>query len=411
MERRGYVWDSPHASIGVVTTLSPDQVDKEWVPGSPLFARDLRRAKVLHASRRLHRPTRHVEILSSPRDAQRVARDLQRARRPLAADIETDASGGIACLGFADQSDRAFVFTQAVLGKCRELLGDKNVTTIWHNAFFDCYVLRKAGFEIGGKVEDTMLKWHSMHPELAGAREDAKRRRTSKALKFLASIYTLDAWWKDYEYQFEEDRYILNGRDCAITFDIWEQMEPEVEALGVREVYERACGLIMPFTTAHLRGMQVDEGLRQRRIAAIEERLGGFNARLNGIVEPLLEERLNGERRLFEQIEGVCPCCRHASKKQQACWGCAGFEKAPSKAELVARGGDPKAKKDALEAEMLSVCKVCEGTARKESLAYNPNSPEQTKVVLYDLLKLPKRYSNGKPTTDEQALKSLRALV
>jgi uracil-DNA glycosylase len=45
---RGYAWESPHARIGVLTTVSLDAIDKEWVPWSPLFARDLTKAKEMY---------------------------------------------------------------------------------------------------------------------------------------------------------------------------------------------------------------------------------------------------------------------------------------------------------------------------------------------------------------------------
>jgi hypothetical protein len=413
MERRGYVWDSPHASIGVVSTLSPGMVDKEWVPGSPLFLRDLARAKALHDARHLRRPTRTVEIVSSPRDARAALESLRRDGR-IGCDIENFEDGRIACVGFAGRADRAYVFTPAVLDECRPLLESLRVTLVFHNGFYDCYVLAREGFPVRAQVYDTMLGWHSMYPELAGSKEDGKRRRTSKALKFLASIYTLDPWWKDYEFASEEERYILNGRDCCVTKDIDAQMQPQIDAMGVRDVYERACRTVHAFTFAHLRGLKVNESLRRERIAQIEERLAGFSERLNGIVVPLLEERgdkLNGTRHLFEQIEGVCPCCRHAANKQRACWSCAGFDKAPSKADLVARGGDAKASKAELERILLAPCSRCAGLPRKEWLEFNPDSPPQKLAVMHDLLGLPKRYKDGKPTTEEAALKNLLSTV
>jgi hypothetical protein len=413
MERRGYVWDSPHASIGVVSTLSPGMVDKEWVPGSPLFLRDLARAKALHDARHLRRPTRTVEIVSSPRDARAALESLRRDGR-IGCDIENFEDGRIACVGFAGRADRAYVFTPKVLDECRPLLESLRVTLVFHNGFYDCYVLAREGYPVRAKVADTMLGWHSMYPELAGSKEDGKRRRTSKALKFLSSIYTLDPWWKDYEFASEEERYVLNGRDCCVTKDIDAQMQPQIDAMGVRDVYERACRTVHAFTFAHLRGLKVNEPLRKERISQIEERLAGFSERLNGIVVPLLEERsekLADKRALFEQQDGVCPCCRHAAKKQRACWTCAGFDKAPSKADLVARGGDAGTNKADLEARLLGVCQVCGGRERKEWLEFNLNSPQQKQVVLYDVWKMPKRYNDGTPTTDEGALKSLLGMV
>jgi DNA polymerase I-like protein with 3'-5' exonuclease and polymerase domains len=66
------------------------------------------------------------------------------------------------------------------------------------------------------------------------------------------------------------------------------------------------------------------------------------------------------------------------------------------------------------ESYVLDVCKVCGGAPRETRWAFNANSPDQMKILLYDILKLPKRFSrNGKGqstlTVDEQALKGLLA--
>ena len=57
-------------------------------------------------------------------------------------------------------------------------------------------------------------------------------------------------------------------------------------------------------------------------------------------------------------------------------------------------------------------CKVCAGALRETRRVVNLNSPEQVKIVLYELLRLPKRYTkNAKGesvlVSDENALKGL----
>ena len=58
-----------------------------------------------------------------------------------------------------------------------------------------------------------------------------------------------------------------------------------------------------------------------------------------------------------------CKCCNNGKKKQQRCWSCAGFSKAPSKAELVAHTiFDAKAgTKEHFEQLCLNRCQVCKG--------------------------------------------------
>jgi len=132
---------------------------------------------------------------------------------------------------------------------------------------------------------------------------------------------------------------------------------------------------------------------------------------MNELVLPLIErERERIDLTLFEEEDPTCKCCRHGKKKQMACWGCAGFEKAPSKAKMIEKipGNTVGYTKTVLEAVLLSTCRVCEGKPRETRLRYNPNSGAQNKVVLYDVLKLPKKTKDGgKLTTDEQAIRSI----
>jgi len=73
---------------------------------------------------------------------------------------------------------------------------------------------------------------NSLQPELAGAEDKARKkkkggfsRRTQKSLAFLASVFTRESWWKDYDFHNTTDRYILCGKDCCVTLECAEKME------------------------------------------------------------------------------------------------------------------------------------------------------------------------------------------
>ncbi len=134
---------------------------------------------------------------------------------------------------------------------------------------------------------------------------------------------------------------------------------------------------------------------------------------------PLLEreEELLREMKvlhMFQETDPTCPCCGHGKRKQMACWACAGFSKAPSKAEMLKRfrlPPDLKVSKKSLE-KNLPICHVCGGAPRETRWSFNANSDTQMKILLYDVLKLPKRLkrnNKGKSvlTVDEKALKGL----
>jgi len=315
----------------------------------------------------------------------------------ISCDIETNwpRENTLACIGFAVSPHQAYVIPASDMDSVRTLCAHP-VPKIWANGKFDlAFLKQECGIEVQGEVHDVMAQWFALYPEIAGAKEDRKKRgMTRKSLSFLASIFTYDEYWKGvYENEYEFFQY--NGKDCCITFDIWEHQNKLLKQMGVQGVYEHICGLIWPCVDMLLRGMEVDEELRKERLAALVEKGESIRGEVKLLVEPLLE-KWRGDKRLFEQQEGVCECCRHASKKQAKCWGCAGFEKAPSKGELLEKfGAELKGTKAELEKSLLEECKVCGGKERREWIEWNPGSHEQNKIVLYKVLRLPPRTRQG----------------
>jgi uracil-DNA glycosylase family 4 len=411
-ERRGYVFDGPFGPV--LAAIHPAAIARTWTPWRMLLSYDLQRAKEIHDGH-LRRPQRQVEVISSDGGARSAVRSLQRHRH-LSCDIETRDTGDLACIGFAGESGKAYVFPTQYLSTARELLESPSVTTVWANGIYDLFVLRhRYGIDIQCRVEDVQIGWHAAYPELAGKKADPKKRRmTRKSLAFLASLCTLDPWWKG-DYSNEYEFMVYNGKDCCITYDVWEFVKEHLTNVGAWETYEHERSLMLPCVDMLARGLNVDDARRLRRISALDGKFDSLYANLNEVAVPMIES-WNGDKRLFEQQEGVCKCCRHAKKKQQRCWGCAGFGKAPSKKELISRLAiddawdfpEPqKALKEDLEGHLLGVCKVCNGEPRREWIEFNPNSHAQSKVLLYDILRLPKKMKDGKLTTDENALKAL----
>lgn len=412
-ERRGYIWRGVHG-VKVLTTIHPAAAARQWVPWRVLLGFDFQRAKENANDKRIRRPQREVEVVTRRRDARRAVEELRDHER-LASDIEIRDERTLACIGFAGRANRATVFPAAFLDECRPLLEDDRTELIWQNGAFDLHFLSEfCDVRVLGRPDDTMIAWHSSYLELAGKKIGGSgAKRTHKSLAFFASLFTKDAWWKNYEFSDDHEMFVLNGRDCAITYDVFvNHLEPLTRQLGVHDSYVRKTRLVWPVVDMLARGLRVDNELREDRIDALEGRLETLHERANELVVPLIEarsDRIEDSMHLFEKIEGVCDCCRHAKNKQKRCWSCAGFEKAPSKKMLVAAGGDPSKLKAELEEEMLSVCEVCEGKAREEWIEFNEASTTQKRLVLYDLLRLPKRYNGGSLTADEDSLKNLLA--
>ncbi len=154
----------------------------------------------------------------------------------LAVDIENTEDRRLACVGFAASPERAFVIPahepwqlDAIRALC-----ESEAPKVLQNGQYDRFFLERfAGITLRNQVFDTQLAWHALQPELAGKKTQTKKRaygrRTVKSLKFLASIYTRDRWWKDYAFASEEERYILCGRDCCVTLEIAKKQARQLE--------------------------------------------------------------------------------------------------------------------------------------------------------------------------------------
>jgi DNA polymerase I-like protein with 3'-5' exonuclease and polymerase domains len=187
--------------------------------------------------------------------------------------------------------------------------------------------------------------------------------------------------------------------------------------MSLRAIHDFELALLDPCIAMASRGIRIDEARRTRMLAdltaerdAILPALETFVVELLGA--PEMAARLNGKAHLFRERR-VCACCRNGKAKRAACWSCAGFEAKPTKKALTERAAATiLAATDDKPFDLdpiLKPCAKCSGAGAFERTVYNPASPEQTKVVLYDLLRLPARTKDGKLTTDAKALKSLLA--
>ena len=170
--------------------------------------------------------------------------------------------------------------------------------------------------------------------------------------------------------------------------------------MSLRQVHDFELALLEPCLAMTERGMQIDEAKRLAMLADLEAMRAPLEAEASATAlaalathtarVPLAKAHLFVARR-------VCACCRNGKAKRVACWACAGFVTKPSK--------------KALGACMLVPCAVCAGAGEARVAAFNANSPQQIAIVLYDVLKLPKRTKDGAVRADEEALKSLLALA
>lgn len=233
---RGYLWDTRFGRV--LTTVHPAACLREWTPWRALLDFDFRRA---HTELALGVPpltTRTVTICTAPADVTELRAAMRRA--PLTAvDIENTHDLQLACVGFAPTPEHAWVipaYEPWQLDAIRELC-EGSAPKVLQNGQYDRFFLRRfAGVTLNAHAFDIMLAWHALNPELAGKKTQvgnrkAAGRRTVKSLKFLASIYTRDRWWKEYAFTDEAQRYELCGRDCGVTLEIAQRQIAQLEAL------------------------------------------------------------------------------------------------------------------------------------------------------------------------------------
>jgi len=284
----------------------------------------------------------------------------------LSFDIETTSTQEMSCIGFAKQSDVAYVIPlyhmlsnklPAAL-KLIDAILRSPVKKIAQNGNFDMTFL---GLYYGIKVNnfwwDTMLCQHSMFPNLP------------KGLDVLASIYTNEPYWKDEgkswrnQHKFGDrdwqEFYEYNGKDAANTFEIAESQPTLLKARGTESIFAREMKICYPLVHAEIKGMNIDPSKKKQ--------LQDTNDLCVAKAEFFLHLLVDGDHNYYESKQ------------------------------FLKMLYDKRAKKDL-------------GKVYKDPRNgfLNIGSNKQMPDYLYNKCKLPKRVKKGKVTTDEDALHSLQ---
>ncbi len=418
-ERRGYLWAPTRDCKGTNKILSALHPAGCLVNRDPsgisemLLLRDLKRARQEALSASLSRVECKVEVVGLSRARRAVGRILEHSI--VACDIETHGPDVTACVGFATSATQAYVFTPKTLSYANEVLQNESVGKIFQNGQFDLYhLLSRDGIHVAGRIDDTMVGWHCLWPEIAAQREDRKGvRRTHKSLSFLESIYgDSPEWWKDYDFKDNSEMYELNGLDVCKTYHIMlgkNCISDNLNREGVRRIYEHERRMIWPCVMIQDRGMLVDDRTREEAIEQLTVERTSLGMDLVRSITPLIQDnrdKLENDKLFYKIV--TCKCCRNGKGKRLACWSCAGFKSSPSLKDMLSLiATDEKMSKKLASELLLKPCKECSGIGAWEEFGFNPSSTQQIQEILYNILKLPVKYSKGNPTGDEQALKSL----
>lgn len=396
-ERRGYWWLA-ESGTPVIATLHPAGILRSQGHGAGaidqmLLTYDLEEARKVLAQG-FKRPERAVSVISNAVQAIEAAAAIRKAGWTTC-DIEIRDKQTLACVGFAPESGRAYVFTEPVFEDAFALLRDPALKKCFHNGQFDMYFLRtRCGVDVAGFADDTIIGFHICWPALAG-RAERGNKRTQKSLRFLASLYTKDQWWKDYDFADDSEMYHLNGIDCMATFDVHHHLVQERRLLGIADsIYQHELSLVWPCIKILERGLLVDLDQLNTNCRQLELTVNSLAHSIEAMAQPLLEparDRISNPGLFWTR--SVCRCCRNGKDKRDRCWSCAGFEKKPCKRDL----GDT----------VLGPCAVCGGAGSGETFAFNFDSSDQKKILLYEVLGISPRYDEGKICVSEDKLKDI----
>lgn len=282
--------------LKIVPTYHPSYIFKQWHMRCVALL-DLRRAASEAAFPEVRRVERvyHTEpaSLDEARDWIATARKAPR----ITFDIENFSRGYVTVFGFATSPRCAFsipmwgslgpwwsVEDEATLwGDISALLADARVEKCAQYGIHDRSVLgHRYAVAVARFVHDTQVAAKIINPELPAD------------LGFLASIYAHEPYWKHEGKSHDSVRdwpayYRYNGKDCAVTFEIWESQERHLDAGAHRATFESTMRTLDPLLTMGLRGVRVDLDYR----AALDHRLAQASEGLLDMAERVLGTSIN----------------------------------------------------------------------------------------------------------------------
>jgi uracil-DNA glycosylase family 4 len=218
----------------------------------------------------IHYPPRQIKIITDVFEAIQFLKDMTDIERPVVIDIETKG-GLMTAYGIATDKDHAYVIVNYLLKmpsvlKAISRFAMSTTPKIFHNALYDAFHgLHYYHFYYRNIIADTMLMQHCVYPTLP------------KSLDFCASVYTDEPYWKEEgkdtmillykEGLHGEDLwkrlYIYNGKDCCLTYEIYEILLKEIEAWGTQAIFKDCMDLVYPSLYAMERGLLVDKAVVQ----------------------------------------------------------------------------------------------------------------------------------------------------
>lgn len=307
----------------VIATFHPASVLRIF-DNHGIFQTDLRRCAEECKFPEIILPQREFTITPpwDVRDA--LVREMASAEW-LSIDIEcferSDGTWELSCVGFSDRADRALVIGARDDGATAHIsqLCGSGAAKIFQNGQFDITVLKDNGIEVKNTRWDTMYAHHALFAECAGAEDEVKKLKgqagktvaksaLGKGLAFQTSIYTKEPFYKDDGKLWKATNdlqlfYSYNAKDAAVTKEIQSVQMGELDAFGVRPVFEHEMALQPLLMHMTRTGFAVDQAVMTTMRTLYEQEIGHLQDFLDiGAGKPINVKSPDVKWLLFEKL-------------------------------------------------------------------------------------------------------------
>lgn len=245
--------------VKVVGTYHPAAIIRNW-GFNPIQRFDLKKAVRESEFPEVNLPQRNL-IISPTLDT--IMEFFAKNRGDYAFDIET-SPGSINCISFAFSRHEALSIPttkgywgswenlRMVLRIIHKVLG-RDCLKIGQNMSYDIkYIMRAWNMLPKKPWHDTMIAQHSCYSELP------------KGLDFLCSVYTDEPYYKDDLKMWmtgissDEQYWTYNARDSAVTYEVKEALDKEMDELDVKHTFDYMMELLEPLIFMEMSGLRVD---------------------------------------------------------------------------------------------------------------------------------------------------------
>lgn len=260
MKYRGAVMESPLIpGQKVIGMVHPGNIFKGNQRFDIVLKSDLEKAVRESAYPDIIYPERNVKVLRKPHEAIAFLKSITNIPDIVSVDIET-AGKVLVAYGVATSKSQSCVLTRHMCAdpKVLRAIGEftkSSTPKMFHNALYD--VFHNAYFYkiLNNNVAfDTMIAGHSVFPTLP------------KSLAFYASFFTNEVYWKEEGKEIIQDLqkskivdweafYVYNGKDCCLTYEIYEYLKEEIEYWQVEGTFQMMMDMLGPALFSQICGL------------------------------------------------------------------------------------------------------------------------------------------------------------